>query len=111
MDLALRAVAAEEHLEPTDEQLDEEIVRLASSVKRSPDSRRRRATRAGRMGALRGEKAKSLAADFVLERVVFVDEAGAEIDRALLDEGGTEDGAEPLDQSESDTSETAEEPS
>jgi trigger factor len=84
VDLALRAVAVQESLAPTDEQLEEELERLAVSVRRTPKKLRDELERGGRMGALRGEKAKSLAADFVMEHVTYVDPTGAEIDAELL---------------------------
>jgi trigger factor len=115
VDLALRAVAAQEQLAPTDEQLDAELERLAKSVKRTPAKLREELERSGRIGALRAEKAKSLAADFVIEHVTYVDPAGAEIDPSLL-EGGPDDadesdsdGApEALDQNKDETSDTTE---
>jgi trigger factor len=99
LDLALRSIAAEEGLEPTPEQLDEELEKLAKSSGRTPDKLRDELERSGRGGAIRAQKIKEMAADWVLERVTFVDEAGAEIDRSYLeadeDEATTEsDGPE-----------------
>jgi trigger factor len=99
LDLALRSIAAEEGLEPTQEQLDEELEKLAKSSGRTPDKLRDELERSGRGGAIRAQKIKEMAADWVLERVTFVDEAGAEIDRSYLeadeDEATTEsDGPE-----------------
>jgi trigger factor len=84
IDLALRAVAAQEQLAPTDAELDAELERLAKSVRRSPAKLRDELDRSGRIGALRAEKGKSMAADFVMEHVIYVDPAGAEIDPELL---------------------------
>ncbi|HUD70168.1 MAG TPA: trigger factor [Acidimicrobiales bacterium] len=114
VDLALRAVAAQEQLEPTAEELDAELERLAKSVRRTPTKLREDLERNGRLGALRAEKAKSLAADFVMEHVTYVDPTGAEIDSTLL-EGGPDDGEadsveglDALDQSEDEVSDTTE---
>jgi trigger factor len=115
VDLALRAVAAQEQLAPTDEELDAELERLAKSAKRTPEKLREELERSGRFGALRAEKAKSLAADFVIEHVTYVDPAGAEIDPALL-EGGPDDaeesdsdeGPEALDHNQDELSDTTE---
>lgn len=85
VDLALRAVAAQEQLEPSAEELDAELERLATSVRRSPAKLRDELERAGRIGALRAEKAKSMAADFVVEHVTYVDPEGAEIAPELLE--------------------------
>ena len=85
VDLALRAVAAEEHLEPTPEAMDEEIARLAEGSGHTPASLRDELARNGRLGSLRAAVTKQLAADWVLERVTYVDETGSVIDRALLE--------------------------
>jgi hypothetical protein len=67
------------------------------------------------MGALRSGTSKTKAADWVLERVTYVDETGAEIDRTLLDgdDDGDDDSAagdEPLDQNPAFRAETEEQP-
>ena len=104
VDLALRSIAAEEGIDPTPEQLDEELDRVAAEVRRTPEKLRDELARAGRLGALRAEKAKSLAEAWVLERVTYVDEAGAEIDRSFLEDTGDEtEGIEPS--AEHDTNE------
>jgi trigger factor len=97
VDLSLRAVASEEQLEPTSEEIDEELTRLAALRKEKPQKLRDELVRAGRMGALRSSLTKQRAADWVLERVTFVDETGSEIGRSLLEE--PEGGDEQLDQS------------
>jgi trigger factor len=97
IDLSLRAVASEEHLEPTSEELDEELAKLAAMRREKPEKLREDLVRAGRMGALRSTLTKQKAADWVLERVTFVDETGSQIERSLLEE--PEGGDEPLDQS------------
>ena len=121
VDLALRAVATQEQLAPTDEQLKEELDRLAASVRRTPQRLRDELERSGRFGALRAEKAKSLAADFVMEHVTYVDPTGAEIDTELLtadaDEPARSDGigvlesfdaSDALDQTEHEENDTTE---
>jgi len=113
VDLALRSVAAQEQLEPSDEELDAELDRLAATVRRSPDKLREELERSGRLGALRAQKAKSLAAEFVIERVTYVDPEGAEIDPALLvggplDEADTTDAPDALDQSQDELADTTE---
>jgi trigger factor len=120
VDLALRAVAAQEQLDPSDEELDAELARLAKSFRRTPEKLRDELERSGRFGALRAERAKSLAADFVMERATYVDPAGAEIDAELLagddDETGTGEvalldsfeGTNALDQSTDEMSDTTE---
>jgi trigger factor len=120
VDLALRAVALDADLEATPEALDEEVVRLADQVRRTPAKLREELERNGRLGALRAEVSKQRAADWVLERVTYVDETGAEIDRSLLADdapddaagpagaeadGGPSGAAEQVDQSDSDETE------
>jgi len=106
VDLALRSVVAQEDLATTDDELDAELERLSAGSTRSPAKLRDELTEAGRLPALRAEAAKRKAADWVLERVTYVDETGAEIDKALLDDDapqGADDGAEPVDQPAGDT--------
>ena len=86
-------------------------------TRRSPGSRRRPATpprrsatsstKNGRLGSLRAAVTKQLAADWVLERVIYVDETGSLVDRSLLEadedgddttEGTGDDTAEPTEQ-------------
>jgi len=112
VDLALRAIALDEQLEPTAEALDEEVARLAKETGRTPAKLREELERGGRLGALRAASTKQLAADWVLERVTYVDETGSEIDRDALEaDGAAEDddtandaehGAEQVDQSSSE---------
>lgn len=108
VDLALRSVVAQEDLAITDTELDAELERLSAGSKRSPAKLRDELTEAGRLPALRAEAAKRKAADWVLERVTYVDETGAEIDKALLDDDapdGAVGDADPVDQPAGDTEE------
>lgn len=98
VDLALRAVAQAEALEPSDAALDEELANLAADRKEKPEQLRDQLVRAGRMGSLRSALRKQMASDWVFERATFVDETGSVIDRTLLEEPPAE-GSEPLDQS------------
>ena len=95
VDLALRAIALDEQLAPTPEALDDELAKLAAQGKRTPDKLREELERNGRMGALRAETTKQLAADWVLERVTYVDETGSVVDRGLLEaDDDAEEGAD-----------------
>jgi trigger factor len=109
VDLALRSIAAEEGLDPTPEQLDEELATLAERVGRTPEKLREELDRAGRMGALRAEKAKDQAIEWVLERVTYVDEAGAEIDRSILEAAEVDSDAASEDEDEPTATDTNEE--
>jgi len=104
IDLALRALALDEQLDATPEAVDAELARLAADSGRTPAVLRQELDRGGRLGALRAATTKQLAADWVLERVTYVDETGSEIDRALLeaDDNDTSESAadRPGDQGE-----------
>ncbi|MDE3204818.1 MAG: trigger factor [Acidobacteriota bacterium] len=84
-DLALRAVAKGEGFEPTDEDIDAEIARLAASYNMKPAEARRNLERADQMLAVRSDWKKSRAMDWLLEHVEVVDEQGQAIDRSLLE--------------------------
>jgi FKBP-type peptidyl-prolyl cis-trans isomerase (trigger factor) len=106
VDLALRAVARDEGLDATPEALDDELARLAKATGRSATTLREELDRGGRLGALRAATTKQLAADWVLERVTYVDPVGSEIDRAILEDDDAPDepadGSEQVDQTPSD---------
>jgi trigger factor len=96
-DLALRAVAREEGIEPTEDDIDAEISRLAASYNIKPVEARRNLERADQMLAVRSDWKKSRALDWLLEHVEIVDEKGNPVDRALLEPEPqpTESSAEP----------------
>jgi trigger factor len=100
-DLALRAVAEAEQLEPTDQDIDEEIDRLAASYKVKPNELRRSLERADQMPAVRSDWKKSKALDWLVKNVEIVDSDGQPIDRALLEP----DSPDP-DSSDPDTTDT-----
>jgi trigger factor len=107
-DLALRAVADAEGIEPTDEDVDAEIVRLATRVGEEPDKLRRQLERADQVPAVRSDLRKAKALEWLVERVEIVDDEGQPIDRAELEppEEPTEpDFTEPSDDSTVETEE------
>jgi trigger factor len=107
-DLALRAVAEGESLEPTDQDIDDEIERLAASYKVKSKDLRRSLERADQMPAVRSDWKKSKALEWLVEHVEIVDVDGQPIDRALLEPDLSTpdpDSANP-DSPETDTSET-----
>jgi len=85
VDLGLRAVAEAEGLATTDEELDDEIEKMAEQVGSNPAELRRQLDEAGRTGALKAERAKAKAATWLLENVDIVDDEGQPVDRALLE--------------------------
>ncbi len=76
-DLALRALAEEESLEVTDDELESEIEAMASRLQLTPQVVRERLTRAGRIAAVRSEQRKAKAFAWLLDHVEVVDEEGA----------------------------------
>ena len=100
-DLALRAIADQEALEPTDEDIDAEIDRLATAYRIKPAEVRRNLARTEQMPAVRSDWKKSKALDWLLERVEIVDPEGQPIDRALLEPAALED-EDPQDQKSTD---------
>jgi trigger factor len=100
-DLALRAVAKAEGLDPTAEDIDSEIERLATSYNIKPAEARRNLERADQMLAVRSDWKKSRALDWLLEHVEIVDEEGRPVDRSLLEPDpqpvGTDDEDEAVD--------------
>ena len=84
-DLALRAVAEAENIEPTDEDIDTEVERLAAAYKMKPAQARKNLERADQMPAVRSDWKKSKALEWLLEHVEVVDEEGQPVDRAMLE--------------------------
>jgi trigger factor len=84
-DLALRAVAEAEKIDPSDEEIEEELERLAASYEMKPAELRRSLDRADQMPAVRSDWKKSKALEWLLEHVEIVDADGQPIDRALLE--------------------------
>jgi trigger factor len=83
-DLALRAIARAQDLEPEESDLDEEIVHLAGHAGQSPAEFRTTLERNGRMPELRTEIRKSKAMTWLIEHVAIVDEDGNPIARDSL---------------------------
>jgi len=83
-DLALRAVAASEHLEVTEADIDEEIARAAEEAERDPFEIRTQLERNDQMAAVRSDLKKAKALKWLVENVEVVDEDGNPIDRAEL---------------------------
>jgi trigger factor len=83
-DLALRAVADAEALDPTDAEVDAEIARLAERTGQKAAAVRRQLERNQQMPAVRSDLRKRKALEWVAERVEVVDEDGQPVDRAEL---------------------------
>jgi trigger factor len=85
VDLALRGLVKAENLEATDEEIEQELVETAVSIEISPPALRESLRVNGRTAGFASEVAKMKASKWILEHASYVDEAGIEIDRALLD--------------------------
>jgi trigger factor len=83
-DLALRAVADAEVIEASDEDVDAEIERLATSYEMKPAELRRNLDRAAQLPAVRSDVRKTKALDWLTEHVELVDPEGHPVDRSLL---------------------------
>jgi trigger factor len=84
IDLALRALVRAENLEPTDEEIDEELATTAEAMKVTADVLRANLRDTGRVVTFRSEVAKMKASRWLNEHVTFIDPEGVEIDPGLL---------------------------
>jgi trigger factor len=91
IDLALRALVREENLEPTDEEVDEELTTTAEAMKVSADRLRANLRDSGRVVTFRAEVAKMKASRWLTDHVTYVDPEGVEIDPNLLKADESED--------------------
>jgi trigger factor len=84
IDLAMRALVRAQELEPTPEEVDDELERTAEAMGVEPDLLRTNLRDTGRVVAFNAEVAKMKASRWLTENVTYVDPAGLEIDRALF---------------------------
>jgi trigger factor len=84
IDLALRALVRAENLEPTDEEVDEELEKTAEAMKVTPEVLRSNLRDTGRVVTFRAEVAKMKASMWLNDHVTYVDPEGVTIDPALL---------------------------
>ncbi len=93
VDLALRGLVRALGLEPTDEEIDEEITKTAGSMNVTVERLRENLILGGRMSGFYSEVAKMKASRWLLENATYVDEEGIVIDKELLksDEEQTSD--------------------
>ncbi|HWD24704.1 MAG TPA: trigger factor [Acidimicrobiales bacterium] len=83
-DLALRAIAKAQDLEPEESDLDEEVVHLAGHSGQTPAQFRIALEQNGRMPELRTEIRKQKALTWLIDHVAIVDEEGKPVDRSSL---------------------------
>jgi trigger factor len=83
-DLALRAVAEEEGLDASEEEVDAEIERIAQATGQKPAAVRKQLDRNDQLPAVRSDIRKGKALTWLTEHVEIADEEGKIIDRAEL---------------------------
>lgn len=86
-DLALRAVVAQEAIEPSDDEVNAEVERLAERMQEKPADLRKELDRRGVMDALRSDLARSKALQFLVDAAVVVDPNGNPVDLTLPEPG------------------------
>lgn len=83
-DLALRAVAEAEEIDPTEDDLEIELARMAANYQLPVGELRAQLERTGQMPAVRSDLKKSKALEWLVEHVELVDAEGNPVDRAAL---------------------------
>ena len=91
VDLAMRALVKSEQLEPSDDEIDDELLKTAMSMGVEADQLRKNLRDTGRVSAFNAEVAKMKASRWLNDNVTFVDPDGVEIDRELLRTDQSED--------------------
>ncbi len=76
MDLALRAIAKQEGLEVSEEEVDEELANAADQYDRTPEELKAQFIESGNLAALKADLLKSKTVDWLTERAKVVDEDG-----------------------------------
>jgi trigger factor len=84
IDLALRALVKAENLEPSDDEVEEELASTAAAMKVPVERLRTNLRDTGRVVNFRAEVAKMKASRWLNEHVTYVDPEGVTIDPALL---------------------------
>jgi trigger factor len=83
VDLGLRAVAAAESLEASDDEVEAEVERIVAEVKGSPKKVRRQLEQQGVIEAVRFDIARGKALQFLVDHAKVVDQAGDPVDLTL----------------------------
>lgn len=111
VDLALRAVAEAEEIEPTDDDLETEYESVAARVGQKPDQVRKQFERNQQVPLVRSDLRKRKALEWLIEHVEIVDESGQPVDRAALevDDESSDEAADEAPVAAADTPETPQE--
>ncbi len=102
VDLALRAVASAESLDPDDEAIEAELVSIATQLEQDLESVRHEFEHHRGLGAIRSDLRKRSALEWILERCEIIDEDGNPVDRDDL-ELRAEDSEESAAEGDSDS--------
>jgi trigger factor len=94
IDLGMRALVKAEKLDPTPEEVDEELEETAKAMGVDADKLRTNLRDSGRTVAFNAEVAKMKASRWLQDHVTFIDPDGVEIDRALLKTDQSEESIE-----------------
>lgn len=81
VDLALRALADEEEIEVTDEELNEELATMGERLEMDVDEVQKQLDRAGRLPAVRSDLRKAKAMRWLIDHVELVDEENRPVSR------------------------------
>jgi trigger factor len=82
-DLALRSVVAREEISATDDEVDQEVARIAERMGQKVERVRRDLEKQGAIEAVRSEIARGKALQFLVDHATVVDEAGEPVDLTL----------------------------
>lgn len=85
MDLALRAIAKQEAIEVSDDDVDDEIAKAAAEYNREPEELRAQFVEAGQLSVLRADLLKSKTIDWLTERATLVDQDGRQVPADALE--------------------------
>jgi len=91
IDLAMRALVVAEGLEPTPEEIEEELVTTAESMGVDADLLRTNLRETGRVTTFNAEVGKMKASRWLMENVTFIDPEGIEINKELLSSDQSDD--------------------
>ncbi|MEM9563837.1 MAG: trigger factor [Actinomycetota bacterium] len=94
LDLALRAIAAQESISATDDELDSELETVAERFERSVADVRAELAEAGQLPAVRADLVKTKTMDWLIERAEVVDEDGQPVSADALEMPDDPDDAE-----------------
>ena len=87
----MRALVKAESLDPTPDEIDEELTTTAESMGVAAEDLRANLRDSGRVAAFQAEVAKMKASRWLNEHVTYVDPDGVEIDRAMLETDQSEE--------------------